>query len=76
MLKHTLLGVTVTLAACTETAPQPAVGLANPASQFCIDKGGTLEIRDEAGGQAGYCTLPDGRVVEEWELFRSEGPGG
>jgi putative hemolysin len=31
-------------------------------------------MRTEAGGEAGYCRLPDGRVVEEWELFRTEGP--
>lgn len=43
---------------------------ANPASVFCAEQGGRLEIRDEAGGQAGYCTLPDGNVIEEWQLYR------
>lgn len=45
--------------------------VANPASQYCVDQGGTIEIVDEAGGQVGYCTLPDGTRVEEWEYFRS-----
>ena len=56
-----------------ETTPPP-VGMANPASAFCVEQGGTVEIRTEAAGQVGYCTLPDGRVIEEWALFRAEGP--
>ena len=47
------------------------VGLANPASVFCVEQGGTVEIVDEAGGQVGYCVLPDGRRLDEWEFFRS-----
>lgn len=53
--------------------PAPA-GLANPASEHCVKAGGRLEIRDEQGGQTGYCHLPDGRVVEEWAFFRERNP--
>ena len=45
-------------------------GIANPASTFCVEQGGTVEIVDENGGQVGYCNLPDGTRVEEWEYFR------
>ena len=48
--------------------------IANPASEFCIEQGGTLEIVDETDGQVGYCTLPDGTRVEEWEYYRSQNP--
>lgn len=44
--------------------------IANPASVNCVNAGGTLEMREEAAGTAGYCHLPDGRVCEEWSLFR------
>lgn len=72
----------VTLAACAaspDPAPPPVggvggVGMANPASVYCEKVGGKLEMRDETGGVAGYCHLPDGRVVEEWELFRADNP--
>lgn len=48
------------------------IGTANPASVYCVDSGGTLEIvGDDSGAQAGYCHLPDGRVCEEWALYRS-----
>jgi putative hemolysin len=50
------------------------VGLANPASVFCIEQGGTLELRNTMEGSVGYCHLPDGTVIEEWELFRAKGP--
>ncbi|EXT55865.1 I78 family peptidase inhibitor [Acinetobacter sp. 25977_2] len=42
----------------------------NPASQYCVEQGGKLEIRNETNGQVGYCHLPNGQVVEEWKLFR------
>ncbi|MFM8999555.1 MAG: DUF333 domain-containing protein [Actinomycetota bacterium] len=48
--------------------------IANPASVFCEEQGGTLEIVDEAGGQVGYCNLPDGTRIEEWEYYRSMNP--
>lgn len=64
------------LTACqTTTEPYPPkIGSPNPASKYCIDQGGKLEIKESAAGQAGYCHLPDGKVVEEWELFRSTMP--
>lgn len=47
-------------------------GIANPASEYCVAQGGTVEIVDEAGGQVGYCNLPDGTRVEEWEYFNAQ----
>jgi len=52
----------------SERAP---VGLANPASVHCGKLGGRLQIVSEGNrGQVGFCHLPDGRVCEEWALFR------
>lgn len=58
--------------AAADTKPlEPRVGMANPASVHCASLGGKLEIRtDKDGGQYGLCSLPDGRVCEEWALFR------
>jgi putative hemolysin len=52
----------------TEAAP----GMPNPASKFCVDQGYQSEIRDEPGGQVGYCLFPDGSECEEWAFFRGE----
>lgn len=48
--------------------------IANPASSYCIEKGGTLKILETEGGQYGVCTLPDGTDCEEWAYFRGECP--
>ena len=49
------------------------VGLPNPASQYCVEQGGTLEMRsDENGNQYGVCIFPDGSECEEWAFLRGE----
>lgn len=57
-----------TAAQSTDTTTQ----MANPASEYCVAQGGTVELVDEADGQVGYCNLPDGRRIEEWELYNSD----
>jgi putative hemolysin len=45
--------------------------LPNPASVFCEQEGGTVEIEtDSAGGQTGFCVLPSGERVDEWQYYR------
>lgn len=76
-MNKSLLAVAAVAAvsACSSPAPvKPveSVGMANPASAFCVEQGGRSEIRKAAdGSEYGVCHLPDGRVVEEWEYFRS-----
>lgn len=56
-----------------KTTPAPA-GMANPASVYCGDVGGTLKImKDATGGEYGMCNFPNGTSCEEWALFRGEG---
>lgn len=75
MKKILFLGLAlVSLTACSSVQHKdptpPKIGSPNPASQYCVEQGGKLEIRNEANGQVGYCHLPNGQVVEEWKLFR------
>lgn len=64
------------LTACASTSNNtntsaPKIGMANPASTFCVEQGGELSIRKSAdGGEVGYCKLPSGQKIEEWEFFR------
>ncbi|GEM_PF-4196054 len=47
--------------------------LANPASVFCVEHGGTIKIVTAAdGSQSGLCVFPDGSQCEEWAYFRGE----
>jgi putative hemolysin len=63
------LMVVIILSAC-----QPQPDMPNPASVYCEENGGKLEIRtdEETGGQVGYCIFPDGSECEEWAYFRGE----
>ncbi|MEH6421953.1 putative hemolysin [Pseudomonas sp. CGJS7] len=79
VLALSLLALTACTTPSAPAADEPAaadkpvakVGMANPASVNCQKLGGKLEIRTgKDGGQYGLCALPDGRVCEEWALFR------
>jgi putative hemolysin len=71
-----LLVIVVLASACVPLPPPtPALSapqIANPASEFCAKQGGTLEIRQETGGEAGYCVFADGSECEEWAYMRGE----
>ncbi len=60
--------LTLLIASCNDNT-----GMANPASVYCEENGGTLEIReDESGGQVGYCIFPDGSECEEWDYYNGD----
>jgi hypothetical protein len=47
--------------------------LANPASVYCQEQGGTIEIRQDAdGGTYGVCIFDDGSECEEWAFVYTE----
>ncbi|MDO9231270.1 MAG: DUF333 domain-containing protein [bacterium] len=55
------------------TIKENNVGIANPASVFCEQNGGKLEIiTAEDGGQSGMCKFSDGSQCEEWAFQRGE----
>jgi putative hemolysin len=66
------------LVACTPDAGAPAaetevpVGLANPASVYCEEQGGRLEMRSDANGSYGVCIFEEGSECEEWAYWRGE----
>ncbi len=66
----------LTISACTPDIAKPdlpSFGLANPASTYCIEQGGTLDIRtSNDGGQTGYCMFKNGNECEEWAYYRHE----
>ncbi|WP_082926186.1 DUF333 domain-containing protein [Cupriavidus sp. D384] len=76
--KQTLLiaSAAISLVGCSgqHTIPpesEPAIGRPNPASVYCASVGGRSEVRkDESAAERGMCHLPDGSVVDEWQLYR------
>jgi predicted secreted protein/putative hemolysin len=56
------------------TTSPPSAGMPNPASVYCGQAGGTLEIKkDTSGNEYGMCSFQNGTSCEEWTLFRGEG---
>lgn len=64
-----------------QTLTLGGLGIANPASENCVAKGGRLEVRGgtppggllkDATAQYGVCVFPDGSECEEWKFFRGE----
>ena len=81
LTKLAVLGLAVLATGCASPkssieryAPEPPrLGMANPASVYCADQGGTLTIVKGAGGnESGMCRLPDGTEMEEWALYRRD----
>ena len=63
------LAVVLSISGCGDGDDQQP-GLANPASVYCEEQGGTVDIRtDESGSQIGYCLFSDGSEVEEWAFY-------
>lgn len=68
---------------CTQQVPpgnqtpathQTSANMPNPASVFCVQAGGTVEIeKHSSGDEYGMCTFGNGTSCEEWALFRGEG---
>lgn len=54
-----------------ETEDQEKPTLANPASVYCSEQGGEIEIKDFPSGQIGFCLFSDGSVCEEWDFLRN-----
>lgn len=69
MKKVLMMTAALALTACSEEPK--AIGMANPASEYCVKQGGTSEIKKDAeGNEYGVCHLPDGTVVNEWDYYR------
>ncbi|MDE1714310.1 hemolysin [Chromobacterium amazonense] len=80
-MKHTyalIAPLALLLSACAQNTPPaqaPMVGMANPASVYCVQQGGKLlPQKDAAGNEYALCQLPDGRAVEEWAYYRAQHP--
>ena len=74
-----LMGLGLAMAATGAPAQGQSAptGLANPASQNCAARGGTLKIeRRPDGGEYGVCVFADNYQCEEWAMLRGHCPVG
>jgi len=72
MIVPTVLALALLAGACGDD-DQNEQGLPNPASVYCDEQGGTLDIRtDDDGNQYGVCVFDDGSECDEWAFYRGE----
>ncbi|MCU0487655.1 MAG: beta-Ala-His dipeptidase [Anaerolineales bacterium] len=82
-----LLAAVLVMSSCKPAAPEieettvptqaERAQLPNPASQNCVEQGGSLAIETRGdGGQFGVCYFEDNRQCEEWALLRGDCPVG
>lgn len=67
-----LAGVGCEKKSTEEFLEENKTGLANPASVYCEEQGGNLDMRSNEAGQYGVCVFSDGSECEEWAYFRGE----
>lgn len=79
MGRYAVIGLSVValgiLGACGPAQPigTPKAALPNPASVYCEQNGGKVDLRaDASGAVAGACMFPDGSECGEWAYFRGE----
>lgn len=57
--------------------PAQSTSLANPASVYCGEQGGTSVIKKlPNGGEYGLCEFEDDQACEEWAMYRGDCPVG
>lgn len=51
---------------------QSALGIVSPAITYCQDLGYERIVEKTAEGEIGFCKLPDGTTVEEWDFLKGK----
>lgn len=63
------------LSACTPRSAEPQrMAMRNPASEWCVQRGGKQVKETSSNGSILYCLLPSGEKIEQWALFRHDHP--
>jgi hypothetical protein len=65
-------GRLIKLGKCEEPLTGVKGHIPNPASEKCIENGGSLEIHEGPKGEWGLCTFKDGSICEEWDYYNGE----
>lgn len=72
--RRLLAGLSLAVLAGCASQDSASAGMANPASVYCGELGGQVEIMQTSSGQVGICLLPNGVKIEEWTLYRRDHP--
>ncbi len=65
-----LMILTACSAADVNKIDDSSTQIANPASTYCVEKGGIIEINETPSGQQGLCKI-NGATIDEWDYYRA-----
>lgn len=61
------------LIACTPHSKEPQrLTMRNPASEYCVNRGGQQVQEKSSAGITTYCLLPSGERIEQWALYHRD----
>lgn len=73
-----LIALSLTVLCLQACAPhsdqQQRLAMRNPASVWCLQRGGELVQGSAPDNSTHYCLLPDGERIEQWALFHRDHP--
>lgn len=71
-----IVATSILMLGCTVSGPDPIMGLQlpNPASVYCIERGGSINIKESPQGDVTTCVLSDGTEIDEWVYYRQNHP--
>lgn len=75
LYRYLAMPAVLLLAGCANSGggdPNSQNQMTQYAAEYCRSLGGENEIRESSLGTGRYCLLPNGRVENEWELYRTE----
>lgn len=68
-MKYLTLMIAFVVTGC---AGGQGMSMQTAAAEYCESVGGERITKESSLGTGRYCRLPDGRVENEWQLYRSE----
>lgn len=68
----TLIAMLLLAGCATGERADTQTSMRGAATEYCESIGGQTEVQETRLGSGRYCRLPDGRVENEWRLYRSE----
>lgn len=72
--RYCLISALLTLAGCTSGGggTDSQNQMTQRAAEYCQSIGGETGVQETRLGTGRYCRLPDGRVENQWQFYRSE----
>ncbi len=70
--RHCSMAASLLLGGCAAGGTDEQHQMTRYAADYCESVGGETQVQETRLGTGRYCRLPDGRVENQWQLYRKE----